>query len=89
MKLIIELSESYVKERTNEEYLFQIMEENGTDALYTLADMIAFKNILDEVNKGETELTVNPHLTELNERERKLFDRTAAMFATIYLILNK
>ena len=90
MKLIIELSENYVKERTNEEYLFQTMEGNGADALCALADMVAFKHILNKVNEGKTELIVNPcNLIELDEKERKLFDRTAAMFAAVYSILGK
>lgn len=90
MKLTIEVSENYIKERTNEEYLFQTMDQTGASALSALADMIAFKHILEEISEeNKTELTVSPNLIKLDDDKRKLFDRMTSMFAVAYLTFDK
>ena len=89
MKLIIEVSENYIKERTNEEYLLQTMDQTGASALCALTDMIAFKHILEEIDGDKTELTVNPNLIKLDDDKRKLFDRMTSMFAVAHLMFNK
>lgn len=89
MKLIIEVSESYINERTNEEYLIQTMEKSGADALSALANMIAFKHLAEEMKNNKTEFVIDSSSVILDNDKRKLLDRTAEMFATTYLVMSK
>ena len=75
MKIIVEVSEDFIREHADAEKMQKRMEESGKqpNILKALADMIAFGAIEKQIDKGVTEIIVNRE--DFTEDKVQFFDQ--------------
>lgn len=73
IKIIFELSEEFINEQASAETVSARMaEDGGKHAMKVLIDMIGFKQIKKEIDKGTKEFVVTPD--KLNEDSMKIYN---------------
>lgn len=86
-KIIIELSDGYIRERADLENLKQFV-TSGKSPESALADFITFGALEKEVAKGINEFHISS-ATYMEKDTRELFNSAVAMAGAIVLIGNK
>ena len=72
VKIIFEVSKDFIKEQVKDETVSAKMKEaEGSKALKVLFDMVGFKQIEKQIDKGVTEFVVTPD--KLKESSEKLY----------------
>jgi hypothetical protein len=84
VKFIIEVSEEYIRQNADAEVIQKKAAEDKSGFIKAMFDMIAFSSIEKEMDKDNTEFTINRD--ELGEKTQELFDKTigqVCMMATM------
>ena len=83
-KFILEVSDEYIRNQANPERMAASIDDktSGVDALSTLFDVIAIKNVRDEIDKGTTEFNLSIDDMD-DDKERGIFNATVARCAML------
>ena len=88
-KFILEVSDEYIREQADSEKMAAKMaaSDDKEGALSALFDVIAFSNIKDALDEGETEFTLSIDDMD-DDKGRQIFNSTASRFGTMLIIKN-
>ena len=83
-KFIIQVSDEYIRKQADPERAAASIDDktSGVDAFNALFDAIAFKHVMDEIDKGTTEFNVS--IDDMGDgNERGIFNSTASRCAML------
>lgn len=78
-KFILEVSDEYIRKQADPERMAASIDDktSGMDALSALFDVIAFKHVSDEIDKGTTEFNLS--IDDMgDDKERYIFNSTVS-----------
>lgn len=86
-KFILEVSDEYIRNQADPERMAASIDDktSGVGALSALFDVIAFKHVRDEIDKGTTEFNLN--IDDMgNDKERGIFNGTVSRCGMLFVI---
>lgn len=78
-KFILEVSDEYIRNQAEPKRMAASIDgkTSGADALFALFNVIAFKHVMDEIDKGTTEFNLS--IDDMgDDKERGIFNSTVA-----------
>ena len=83
-KFILEVSDEYIRNHAEPERVAESIDDktSGVGALSALFDVIAFKHVRDEIDKGTTEFNVSIDDMD-DDKDRYFFNYTASRCAML------
>lgn len=85
VKIIIELDENYIEQKTNVKNLVETTEEGNV--LSVLADIMSFMSLKKQIEEGQTEFFLSRE--SLKDKEKKLFDRTISYMVGLSCVISE
>ena len=86
-KFILEVSDEYIRNHANPERMAASIDDktSGHDALSALFDVIAFKHVKDEIDKGTTEFNLSIDDMD-DDKARDIFNHTVSRLGMLFVI---